>query len=90
MPQLTAKPLIQQGCIALDPAPDGDVIHREPALRHHFLQISVAERIPQIPPDTQNDEDLLEVSPPEQRCRFRITVSPYQIRPLHLQQIPFY
>jgi hypothetical protein len=27
MPQLTAKPLIQQGCIALDPAPDGDVIH---------------------------------------------------------------
>jgi retron-type reverse transcriptase len=67
MPQITAKPLIQNGRIALDPSPDGDMIHQEPALRHHLLQISVAERVPQIPPDAQNDDDFLEVPPPEQR-----------------------
>ena len=66
MPQITAKPLIQNGRITLDPSPDGDVIHQEPALRHHLLQISVAERVPQIPADAQHDDDFLKVSPPEQ------------------------
>jgi hypothetical protein len=31
-PQLAAKPLIQNGCIALDPAPDGDVVNRGDAV----------------------------------------------------------
>jgi hypothetical protein len=34
MPEFPPKPLIQNGCIALDPAPDGDVVDREPAFRH--------------------------------------------------------
>src|ERR1700730_14397307 len=89
MPQITAKPLIQNGRIALDPSPDGDMIHQEPALRHHLLQISVAERVPQIPPDAQNDDDFLEVPPPEQRRPlFLVTVSPYQIRQLSFATDP--
>jgi hypothetical protein len=32
----------------LNPAPDGDVVHCNSALRHHFFQIAVAQRIPQV------------------------------------------
>src|SRR5215831_12403152 len=42
MPTFAAKPLIQNGRIALHSSSDRDVIHREPALRHHLLQISIA------------------------------------------------
>jgi hypothetical protein len=38
------------------------------AFRHHFFQVAVAQRVPQIPPHAQNDNHVLEVSPPEQ-CR---------------------
>jgi len=67
MPELVANPLIQNGRIALDPAPNGDLVHCQPALRHDFLQIPVAERVPQIPTDTQNNNHVREVSPTEQR-----------------------
>lgn len=67
MPPIPAKPLIQNGRIALHSAPNGDVIHRKAALRHHFLQITVAERVAQIPPTTENDDQIREVPPSEQR-----------------------
>jgi hypothetical protein len=51
----------------LNPAPDGDVVHCNSALRHHFFQIAVAERIPQVPPHAQHDDDILKVSPLERR-----------------------
>src|SRR6516164_9546319 len=51
----------------LDPAPDGDMIHRNPALGHHLLQVAVAQRIPQVPPHAQNDDDIVKVSPSERR-----------------------
>lgn len=38
---------------------------RESALRHHFLQIAVAERITAIPPGAKNN-DVVEMSSPEQ------------------------
>ena len=66
MPEFAAQALIQKLGIALDPAPDGDVIHRQSTLRHHILQIPVAQRITQVPPDAQDDDDILEVSPAEQ------------------------
>lgn len=68
MSQLAAKPLIQNGRIVLQPAPNGHVIYRQPAFRHHFFQVAVAKRVPQIPPHAQNDNHVLEVSSPEQ-CR---------------------
>jgi hypothetical protein len=48
------------------PAPNGDVVHRQAAFRHHFFQVAVAKRVPQIPPHAQNDNHVLEVSPPKQ------------------------
>jgi hypothetical protein len=67
MPELTAKPLIQKGSIVLDPSPDRHMIHGQPTLAHHLLQIAVAERIPQVPPHAENNDDLVKVSPSEQR-----------------------
>src|SRR5712692_351053 len=67
MPTFATKPLIQNGRITLDPTPDGNVIHRQSTLRHHLLQISVAQRITQVPPDAKNDDHVLKVSPTEQR-----------------------
>src|SRR6266536_1694114 len=67
MPTFATKPLIQNGRITLDPTPDGNVIHRQSTLRHHLLQISVAQRITQVPPDAKNDDPVLKVSPTEQR-----------------------
>ena len=52
-PELAAKPLIQNGRKTLDPTPDRDMVHGEAALHRYFLQIPVAERIPQVPADTQ-------------------------------------
>jgi hypothetical protein len=43
------------------------MIHRNSALGHHLFQIPVAQRIPQVPPHAQNDNDIVKVSPSEQR-----------------------
>jgi len=66
MPELAAQLLVQNGSIALNPAPDGDVVHRKPAFCHHFFQIAVAKGIAQIPTNAQNDENIFEVPSPEQ------------------------
>lgn len=68
MPSFPSQSLIQDGRIALHPPPDRDVIYGQTALLHHFFQVTVAERVPQIPPHAQNDDHVLEVPPPEQRC----------------------
>jgi hypothetical protein len=36
-------------CIALRPTVDGRVIHMQSQLEHHLLQVSVAERVPEVP-----------------------------------------
>ena len=45
---------------------NGNVIHRKPALRHHLVQIPVAQRITQVPPAAKDDDDVFEVSTAEQ------------------------
>ena len=42
---LTAKPLIQNGSIVLDPAPNGDVVQGQAPFRHHFFQVAVETTI---------------------------------------------
>ena len=79
MPDLTTKPLIQNGRIVLDPAPYGDVVHQQAAFHHHLFQVAVAERVAQIPPNAQDDDHVLEVSPSEQRRAVLAHASPYQI-----------
>jgi hypothetical protein len=48
--------LVQLGCISLDPAKEGRVIHRDATIGEHALQIAVADGELQIPADRpQND-----------------------------------
>jgi len=54
-----------KGAHMLNPASDRDVIHGQAALRHDLLQIAVAQRIPQVLPHAEEDEDIGEVSPPD-------------------------
>ena len=54
------------------------MIHCQAALHHHFLKVSVAERVPQIPTQTQNNHFVPEMSAAEQRSTSDPFVSPYQ------------
>ena len=58
-------PLLPDGVISSQ-LPHGGVINRQPALQHHLFQIPVAERIPEIPPHTQDNDDVFEMTPLEQ------------------------
>jgi hypothetical protein len=61
--EMRAAALLQFGCIALYPAVDRGVIDMQSSLAHHLLQISIAERIPQVSADTQQNDISLEVTP---------------------------
>src|SRR3954470_5079247 len=43
------------------------MIHPQTTFRHHLFQIAIAERIPEIPPHTQHDQFILEMSSSEYR-----------------------
>src|SRR5262245_42760205 len=91
MPKFATQTLIQNRCIALAPALDCDVIHRQATLRHHLLQVAVAQRIAQVPSDAKYYDHVLEVSSDEQRRpvlhhrityqnhRRRFATDPYQV-----------
>jgi predicted DNA-binding protein (UPF0251 family) len=60
---------------------------REATLRHEFLQIPVAQRIAQVPPNAQDDDLILEMAPSEQRWpRFAHLQTAYQTASECLQQ----
>src|SRR3954453_11164208 len=46
------------------------MIHPQTTFRHHLFQIAIAERIPEIPPHTQHDHFILEMSSSE--CRWPV------------------
>jgi hypothetical protein len=75
---LPTNPSIQNRRIALNPAPDRDVVNGQTSFRHDFLQVAIGQRVSQIPSHTENNHDVLEVSSTEQ-CRpplaHRVTVS---------------
>jgi hypothetical protein len=51
-----SAPIIEFGCVARHPAKHCRMIHVESALQHQFIDVTVAQRITQIPPyPTQND-----------------------------------
>ena len=41
------------------------MIHRQTPLQHHLFQVAVAQGISQVPPDTQEDDVGLEMTPLE-------------------------
>ncbi len=48
--------LLQFGGRALDPAVDRRVVNPQPAFPHHFFQVAVAQRIPQVPAHAQHND----------------------------------
>ncbi len=45
-----------------DPAIECGVIHHHPTLSHHFLQLSVADRVRDVPPHSPHDNGLLKLT----------------------------
>src|SRR5260370_2083775 len=77
--EVPANPPAQFRGVTQDPARDGGMVQAEPALGHQFLEVPVAEGITQIPPNGQENDVALEMSPTEQlRSRFIHRSSPYQ------------
>src|SRR5207244_561918 len=54
---------LQFGGIALDPAIDRRVIDVQTPFPHHFLEISVTKRVPQIPANAQEKNLGLKMTP---------------------------
>jgi len=62
MPMRSASPF-QFGRVTLNPAVNRGVIDMQSAFQHHRFQIAVAQRIPQIPTDAQENDVGLEMTP---------------------------
>ena len=77
---MPAQALVQNRGTARHPPRDRGVVHAEAALRHHLLEISVAERITKLPTNAQQDNFVSKVSSVKQRGPvLRHRFSPYQI-----------
>jgi len=79
MPQLSANSLIQDGRIALDPAPDRDVVNGEVPLGHDLLEIAVRERVSEAA-NAQKNNHVFEMPPVGQCWPSSGHDTPYQIR----------
>src|SRR5260370_42630445 len=58
--------LFQLWGILLNPAEDRGMVNVQPPFQHEFLEIAIAERIPQIPAHAQQNDLGLEMTPFEQ------------------------
>jgi hypothetical protein len=56
-----SQPALDQRRIGQNPAVQGGVVHRQAALQKQLLDVTVAERIAQIPGDGLQDQRRLEV-----------------------------
>jgi len=65
--QFPPASLVQFGCVALHPAPNGGVVSKETSLHEQFLDVPIRKREPQIPTDRANNDLGFEVPPFEQR-----------------------
>jgi hypothetical protein len=61
--EMGSAALLQFWCIVLHPTIDRCMIDVQAPLEHHLFQISVAERIPEVPADTEQNDLGLEVAP---------------------------
>jgi hypothetical protein len=59
--------LIKFRSVALNPTPDGHVIHTDVPFRHDLFEITQAQSISKITTNAQNDDLGFEMSPFEQR-----------------------
>src|SRR4051795_2200634 len=56
-----AQPLLDQGRVGQHPAVQGGVVHLQTALQEQLLNVTVAERVAQVPRDGLQDQRCLEV-----------------------------
>src|SRR3954471_7725470 len=56
-----AQPLLDQGRVGQHPAVQGGVVHLQTALQEQLLDVTVAERVAQVPRDGLQDQRCLEV-----------------------------
>ena len=56
-------PLVDLRCIALHPSIDRRMVDTQAPLAHHVLEVAVTHGIPQVPPNTQEDESWFELTP---------------------------
>ena len=70
-----STPLLKQRGSVLCPTRDGRVVHGESSFLYEFFSVSIAERVSQIPPDTNQDDFSLEKTPCEWVlfCQSRLT-----------------
>src|SRR4051794_36958958 len=61
-PGVPAPPLLEFRDVPLNPAQNGRVREFDPALAHHIHQIARTQFVTEIPPDTQDDDLLVEMS----------------------------
>jgi hypothetical protein len=82
--QFPPASLVQFGCVALHPAPNGGVIGRETSFQEQFLDVPIRKREPQIPTDCANNDLGFEVPPFEHAGRVLIMehTAAYQTRAL--------
>jgi hypothetical protein len=89
VPHLAADSLIKNRRLALDPAPDGDVVNGEVPLGPDLLQIAVGERVSQIPTNAKEDDHVFEMPPAEQCWPSSGHDTPYQINSTAFATEPF-
>jgi hypothetical protein len=65
--QVCHRRSLSTGRVPQYPASDGRVINRQATLGHHVLEIAIAERVPQIPAQAQDDDLVVEMSAAKQR-----------------------
>src|SRR5215471_14381247 len=61
--QFAAAPPVELRRVPLYPPPNGRVVHREAALGHKFLDVTIRKGIAQVPSDRTYDDHGFEVSP---------------------------
>jgi hypothetical protein len=66
--QLSANSLIQFRSVTLHPSPDRRWINREVPLAHYLRQIAIAERVAQVPANTEHDNLIRKMPSSEQCC----------------------
>ena len=63
--QVRAHPLVDLGRVALHPPEDSDVVHGQPALAQHLLDITIGKLVAAVPSDAEKYDCGLEVAPLE-------------------------
>jgi hypothetical protein len=78
--EVRAASSFQFRCVLLNPAVDRRMIDVQATLPHHFLEVSITQRIAQIPPYAQENDVCLEMTPFERI----LTLTAHEKEPLSL------